>query len=201
MIMAFRSILDEQKPSVTTVLNCMLPHDEIYSSPANAAVGSLIHYRILSRLAIAGIPVPDIDITALPENATDLAAIAVTRWNDLGLVIGHPRTIEVTRFNQEHRFCGTPDMTAPVNGSDTIVEIKTSATITHQHRLQVGAYHALTGQHADTGLICAIHPYIPGPAMVEWLDERDLNVLMREFLAILKCYHNEYLPDGTPTWR
>lgn len=196
-------------PPVTAILAETLPPepggctaDPLWAAP----MGTLIHYRILSSLAPGALPEPDLD---LPTDADEIADRAVEIWTafvaGFGLVIGHPREVEVVRASAGLGYAGAPDLVAPINGVRTLVEIKVAAYAGRfAARLQAGAYYGLIDPKPDFGLIVAIDPYAERPrASYVWLDRHALRGSFQAFLECARCYHREHLPvfDPDAGWR
>lgn len=195
-------------PSATAVLRATLPAEPggCCADPAwAAAMGSLIHHRILSSLAPGALPVPAI-AGPLPPDADAICDRAASLWTDLGLRIGHPRSVEVAHASAGLGYAGAPDLVAPVDGIPTLVEIKVAACAARfADRLQVGAYYGLLDPKPERALIVALDPYAPVPrASCAWLDRHALRGCFQAFLDCVRRYHREAAPvfdPATGAWR
>src|SRR3989344_4970047 len=97
----------------------------------SAAEGSLVH-RIIQKLAI-GEPVE------VPEEVRP-ASEAFQKFNEERKVLFHPEFIERQIWSFRHRYAGTVDALASIDGKFGVLDIKTSAGFYPEYNLQTGAY-------------------------------------------------------------
>lgn len=97
----------------------------------SAAEGTLIHQTI-QKMAIGENP-------SVPDEIAP-AAEAFTRFNKERNVIFHPEFIERQVWSYRHRYAGTVDALAEVDGKFGVLDIKTSAGFYPEYNLQTAAY-------------------------------------------------------------
>lgn len=125
-----------------------------------ATMGSMIHYRILNKLAVRTLELPDLTIDDIPQDVDHLYEIATHMFGELNMDIGIPRVVETLHVNKTHKYCGTPDLIAPVSGIRSLVDLKTSSDIYEGHKLQMGGYYDMIDPKPDQALLVSVHPYI-----------------------------------------
>lgn len=172
----------EQVPGVTTVLGvlnkpALVPWanrlglqgiDTSKYVDEAASVGTLAHYLIECRLK-EEMPLLD-DYTPAQLERAQYGVHAFNKW-----LSGHdlkPLAVEVQLVSDEHRYGGTIDLVALIDGLPELVDIKTGSGIWPEHEYQVGAYWKLleeSGQHIEGARILRI-----GRTEGEGMEERIL---------------------------
>jgi len=167
--MHFYRVGSEYFPSVTSIIHAVVPESEQIAMwrerngnwkkdlAASQALGTVIHYRILNQLATSNLQLPSFTFEALAKDALTRAEIADSMWDDLKFDIGYPRRVEEFVVCHEHRYAGTPDMVAPINGVMTLVDLKTSKNVYESHKLQLGGYYHALGGYPDRGMVITLN--------------------------------------------
>ena len=199
-------------PSVTTVLSACYPVPEALAAwklktgaggvekmRAAQVVGTLSHYRILNKLSPSLLDPPEFDPDSLPKDTMELVDLAEIMFSELALDIGYPRKIERLLFSKEYRFCGTPDLCAPINGIYTLADLKTSKDLHETHKLQLGGYHELLGRTPEQGMLISIHPHTYQNkflrAHTHIIERKDLDDYADKFLEYAKEFHGRKLTE------
>jgi len=200
-------------PSVTTIIHAALPEPEALRiwrlRPTAAAdtrkaaiVGSLCHYRILSKLAVRAIPFPDTPLSEYPADARNRADLAEMMWDDLDLTIGYPRHVEKTIINRSSKYAGQLDLLAPISSESrkiddmmTLADLKTSKQIRKSHCLQIGGYYEALGRTPDRGMIITLHTYEYGNHYLQptfkILSRDSMDQMADEFLKLVDIYYDQ----------
>ncbi len=97
----------------------------------SAAEGSLVH-DIVQKLAIG-------EQVTVPEEIKPAAA-AFQEFNNKRKIIFHPEYIERKIWSIRHRYAGTVDAVATVDGKFGVLDIKTSTGFYPEYNLQTAAY-------------------------------------------------------------
>jgi hypothetical protein len=164
---------------------------------ASQIVGTLVHYRILNKLSPSLLEPPVFDPSNLPEDAMEKVDLCEIMWDSLSLDIGYPRKIEKLLFDKEHRFCGSPDMFAPVNKINSLVDLKTSKALYESHKIQMGGYNILLGRAPERALLVSLHPTIYNNpylrAHFHEIPKKELEEYSDKFLELLKEFHAKNL--------
>jgi len=200
----------EVYPSVTTILHKMLPEpngikfwkmknpnwEEILHE--RATIGSMVHYRILNRLSLRTLDLPDVHFDSLPSNLDELLDITDVMWNSLNFEIGQPRVIETIHVDRKDKYVGTPDIIAPFGKVVTLGDIKTSKDIHDTHILQMGGYYNMLKNNnvsylPERAYLISVHPFIKTnpklrPHIVE-LSKKELEEKANEFADLVREYH------------
>lgn len=203
----------EVYPSVTTILQKMLPEpdgikywkmktpnwEEILRE--RATIGSMVHYRILNRLSVRTLELPDISYDLLPENLEELLDITDAMWGSFNFDIGHPRVIETIHVDRKDKYVGTPDIIAPFGKVMTLGDIKTSKDIHDTHILQMGGYYNMLKNNnvsylPERAFLISIHPFIKTnpsltPHIVE-ISKKELEEKAKEFSELVRDYHRMF---------
>ena len=153
-----------------------------------AVIGTLAHSLILATLG--GMP-PDFDDYTINEvKAASVALEKFTAW-----MAGHK--VEVVAVEQQviseaHRFGGTLDLLARVNGRVTVLDLKTSGTIYVEHLAQVSGY-ALAAIESGTDVEAVAVLSLPRdpsePTSDHFLVGDERLPYQRLFLAALETYN------------
>jgi hypothetical protein len=203
---------NELYPSVTTIISNVLPVPEklaawklstgkegVEKMKASQIVGTLVHYRILNGLSPSLLEPPSFSPDDLPPGALEKIDLCEIMWDELALKIGHPRKVERLLFNREHRFCGTPDLVAPVNDIYTLVDLKTSKDVYETHRIQMGGYYELLGGAPERALLVSIHPTTYNNkflrAHLHEIKKHELESLRDKFLELTEEFHKRNLTE------
>ncbi len=107
-----------------------------------AAVGSLAHALIIDNLG--GEPVRLGDYTADQLTRARYGVSVFETWRK-----GHilkPHALEQPLVSEEHRYGGTVDIVAQLDGEPVLIDLKTSSGIYEEHIFQVGAYWRLLAE-------------------------------------------------------
>lgn len=151
-------------PSVTTVLQAMLPEPEGVTIWKNknknwkklltesSDTGTLVHFSILNPLS--DYTLDPSDLLPLqkwyPDTAQKLE-LSVMMFNELvkkhQMQFLQPRRIETKIINHTEKYAGKYDMCCPlkcikINGERILFDIKTSGGLYMSHKIQLGGYYA-----------------------------------------------------------
>jgi hypothetical protein len=154
-------------------------------------IGSSLHKWVERRVEESlrtGIPVAKLS-TILPAHEAVMAgAVAYAEWE----AEAKPKYLASERkvMSREHRFVGTLDLIAELDGKRTIVDIKTSNRVYAEHWLQLAAYQIAAEEEdgVEVAQRVILHlPKVPGKkakahASVEHETDREA------FLAVRKVY-------------
>jgi hypothetical protein len=211
----YYNIDGEIYPSVTTILGKMLPEPygiKIWKirNPNwqeelkyKATMGSIIHYRILSKLSTRILELPNITIDDIPYEVQHIFEIADTIWDDFKFDIGHPRTIETIHVDRKEKVVGSPDLIAPFDDVRTIADIKTSKAIHDTHELQIGGYYNMLKNNGipedklpEQGVLISVHPYEEGnpnfKGHCKVLTKEKLEEKACKFVSLTRKYHRVF---------
>jgi len=178
-------------PSVTTVIGDMLKYDYSYwyaslkrkgidpETELNrlADIGTICHYRVLSRISPTEIEAPGIPVKKYPKDARKYADLFDMMWDDLKIKVERP---VCEKFNADEMlgFCGTFDMFGEVygvigdkrpegrgrkielNGHKCLIDLKTSKEASEKHFIQLGGYSLFAPEVPDYGIVVCLCPYI-----------------------------------------
>lgn len=175
-------------PSVTTVLGDMLGEDYKYWYASlrrkgydpdqvltdMGTIGTICHYRVLSKLSPSPIDMPDIPVGDYPEGIQNYADLFEMMWIDSGLTVKRA-TCEKFSYDDELGYCGTYDLDCKISGTVTcqrtfkkyefhddpvLLDFKTSKEGKEKHFLQLGAYeHFISKKKVRYGIIACLCPY------------------------------------------
>lgn len=136
-------------------------------------IGTVCHYRVLSKLSPSPIDIPDIPITDYPEGIDSYAEIFEMLWENTGLSI-KKATCEKFEVNEQLGYCGTRDLDGQAFGevkdertgktysfkwSEVIGDFKTSKEAKEKHFIQLGAYFPFVKPQPTHGLVICLCPY------------------------------------------
>lgn len=209
-------------PSVTRVTRDMLPSDYIKFFNAKCRrkgldpekelerlgnIGTICHYRVLSKISPTPIDLPDIPAKDYPKDAMERADVFEMMWDDLNLTIHQP-ICEKFNYSEDYGYCGTYDLAAIVSGvigdkrpegrgrkvyldeSKCLIDLKTSADVKEGYYYQLGAYSLFTPFVPDYGIVVCMHPWVTPKrkyliAMCYVLDRNELMGYKQKFLNLL----------------
>jgi len=161
--------------------------------------GTLIHYRILNKLAAQLLEPPNFSPEDLPKGTEKKVDIAELMWDALDLKVGYPRKIEKLLYSKKYIFAGTPDLVAPINDVYTLVDLKSSKEIYASHRLQLGGYFELLDCVPEQGLLVSLHPDPYGNphlrAHTITINKRELEDYREQFLVLAQKFHDQCMLD------
>jgi hypothetical protein len=136
-------------------------------------IGTICHYRVLSKLSPSPIEMPDIPISEYPEGVESYAEIFEMLWEQTGLSF-RKATVERFEVDEDLGYCGTRDINGEVygevkdertgetitfKGTQTIGDLKTSKEAKEKHFLQLGAYYPFVNPVPQWGLVMCLCPY------------------------------------------
>jgi len=145
--------------------------DKVLTDMGN--IGTICHYRILSKLSTSPIDIPDIPLNEYPEGVDSYAEIFEMLFEQTGLRF-EKTTVERFEVNEELGYCGTRDINGTVygevrcartgntydfKGAKVIGDLKTSKEAKEKHFLQLGAYAPFIKPFPDYGLVMCLCPY------------------------------------------
>lgn len=104
-----------------------------------ADVGTLAHMRIE-----AEIKNKEIDLTTYDDNLIKQSDVCIENWETWKQSHNfQPVESEISLVSEEHRFGGTIDIMALINGKLSIADIKTGKEVYEDHIIQIVAYSKL----------------------------------------------------------
>ena len=137
-------------------------------------IGTICHYRVLSKLSPSPIEMPDISIDEYPAGIDSYAEIFEMLWEQSGLRLER-NTVEHFSFDEYFGYCGTFDCHSErlygditcqrtmikyhFNGESAIIDLKTSKEAKEKHYLQLGAYYAFIKKPPQYGIVVCLCPY------------------------------------------
>lgn len=145
--------------------------DKVLTDMGN--IGTICHYRVLSKLSPSPIEMPDIPIGEYPEGVDSYAEIFEMLWEQTGLDV-RKTTVERFEVDEDRGYCGTRDMDGQVygtvkneitglpitfTGNRVIGDLKTSKEAKEKHFLQLGAYYPFVNPVPHFGLVICLCPY------------------------------------------
>jgi len=145
--------------------------DQVLTDMGN--IGTICHYRILSKLSPSPIDVPDIPIDEYPDGVDSYAEIFEMLWEQTGLSI-KKATCEKFEVDEERGYCGTRDFDGyaygdikdeitqdhlTFKGAAVIGDFKTSKEAKEKHFLQLGAYMPFVKPEPQYGIVICLCPY------------------------------------------
>lgn len=183
-------------PGVTTVLNVLAKpalvgwanrlglkgYDVRSYVDELARIGTLAHAMVMADLTQT-----DCDTSENSAHEIDRAENALLsyyNWKQ-GKSI-EPILIEVPLVSESHRYGGTPDIVAVVDGMVTLVDVKTSRALYPEHAYQLAAYRHLVEAHLDRELGDARILRI-GRTENEGFEERVYTCLERQWAIFGTC--------------
>lgn len=130
-------------PSVTTIIRFSDPVKRNSRPGPAAAIGSIVHYKILRMYARKRLKPPTDPVWKVePAEVHRRINQCLRMWHELELRI-RPLEVETAVFCDDPRYSGRIDMLAEVDGEVTLLDIKTG-THYDDHVMQAAAYwHAL----------------------------------------------------------
>ena len=145
--------------------------DKVLTDMGN--IGTICHYRILSKLSTSPIDIPDIPLNEYPEGVDSYAEIFEMLWYQTGLRF-KKTTVERFEVDEKLGYCGTRDIDGEVygeikdagtgkrytfNGAQIIGDFKTSKDAKEKHFIQLGAYYPFVKNPPQYGLVICLCPY------------------------------------------
>lgn len=210
---------NQKFPSVTTILNATLerPELEIWREitpdadkiAAEAAViGSACHYRILSRYSIRQLEPPTVylpwkNLERWIEEIAYRSELAEVMWNEtIDGISFEPLYVEHSLISREHRYAGTFDLLAEIEGKRVLIDLKTSKELWSEYKLQLGAYYLLceeNGLEVDVGMLVGLHPFeTENPALKPetiWLNRKELKEYGSKFTELVREFYANFRED------
>ncbi len=136
-------------------------------------IGTICHYRVLSKLSPSPIEMPDIPIAEYPDGVDSYAEIFEMLWEQTGLTV-KKATVEKFEVDEERGYCGTRDLNCVIFGnvkdertgqnftfdaSSILGDLKTSKEAKEKHFLQLGAYYPFVKPVPQYGAVICLCPY------------------------------------------
>jgi len=196
-------------PSVTSILS-LLPKPALENwrtilgkeadkiAAERAVVGSVCHYRILSRYSIRLIEPPKVflpwkDLEKWLKELNMRAEICEILWDELSIDL-EPLYVEHSLVSRKHRFAGTLDLLAEIDGENVIIDLKTSKEVWKEYELQLAAYTIMceeNGINVDYGMIVKLHPFNDVESDIIKLDKKRLDERGKEFLDLVVMFYEK----------
>lgn len=202
------NIKGKKLPSVTTILaetsdNTWLndwksrtPNWDTISRRA-AIIGTIAHYRILSKYAISRMEPPNIPTLDWPTDiklVMDRLTEAENMLEKLGIDRSKPIYVEhlVTRFKYPS-YAGTLDLLAMINSKRTVLDLKTSKKLRDDYVLQIGGYsRALRakGIQCEQGILVRCNPETGSELMI--IEKPELTEAEHKFIDRAIAFWEKY---------
>jgi len=206
-------------PSVTTVLQAMLPEPEGVTIWKNknknwkklltesSDTGTLVHFSILNPLSDYTLDPSDLlPLHKWYPDTTQKLELSVMMFNELvkkhQMQFLQPRRIETKIINHAEKYAGKYDMCCPfkcikINGEKILFDIKTSGGLYMSHKIQLGGYYASfpEDERPDRVALIKITPDVrKNPRL-----EAEIHVFSREkaeewaeqFLDLVRKFHTD----------
>jgi len=185
----------DRVPSVTTILNILakpalldwawkmgcegLDYKAVRDDAAG--VGTLAHYLIMCHLKNIGPDTSEYSVDDIKRAENCL----IKYWNwEKGHKI-EPILVEIPLVSEEHRFGGTIDLFANVDGLPTLVDFKTGKAIYPEFFYQLSAYEQLVKEAGHT--LKATRILRIGRDESEGFEERTIGELYKQWGIFLAC--------------
>jgi len=169
-----------------------------------AVIGSVCHYRILSKYSIRQLEPPAVFLPWKEqdewlEELSYRAELCEMMWQEAVASIDlEPLYVEHTLVSHKHRFAGTFDMLAKIFDKDVLIDLKTSKELWEEYRLQLGAYAILcreNGINVDVGMLVKLHPFEEDnpslKAETVWLNGKELDNYGEKFLTLVREFYEK----------
>lgn len=136
-------------------------------------IGTICHYRVLSKISPSPIEMPNIPIDEYPDGVESYAEIFEMLWEQTGLRV-EKATVEHFDVDEERGYCGTRDINGefygtvkneitgdPITftGNQTIGDLKSAFVAKEKHFLQLGAYYPFVKPVPQYGAVICLCPY------------------------------------------
>jgi PD-(D/E)XK nuclease superfamily len=152
-----------------------------------ADIGKQLHALVEADLkAELGLS-PAVNVNALPD-AVETSFLHWLEWRRQHHV--KPLVMEQVVYSRTHRYAGTLDLVAEVDGARTVVDLKTSRAIYGEMPVQIAAYRAAwaeMGHPTDQGLVLRLPKTVTDPGF-EAVPVTD-PALFDVFLTALRLFH------------
>lgn len=171
-------------PSVSTILGGG-KYKKSSGSPPAAAIGSIVHYKILKRYANKILPLPTDPVWNLSrEEVLGRISRCISMWDNLELNI-EPIYVETTVFSEDVLFAGRMDMVCKLDGVLTLLDIKTGAQYPSNPIQISGYFHALKEEPEQSALV-----YLD--SIIDRNPDQEGHVIIHK-KPELKEYYNKFL--------
>ena len=151
-------------------------------------IGTLVHYMLMCHLTNTTSDVRDYSLNDIAQAHSCLQSYF--EWEKEHKV--EPILVETPLVSEIHRFGGTPDLLARVDGVDTLCDFKTSKGIYDEMIIQVASYRGLlveAGYRVDRVRILRI-PKVEGDNFEDVMVTGKLDAGWKIFLNCLSIYQS-----------
>ncbi len=174
-------------------------------------IGTICHYRVLSKLSPTPIEAPEFPVDEYPENSAMYADLFETMWRDLNIEVRRA-VCEKKMVNEKVGFCGTFDCKGLVSGTirdkkhgrditfknnKCLIDLKTSQEAREKHFIQLGGYSLFFDPVPEYGLVVCLCPYIEKNEYllpkVYVLTQKELINYQRKFVKMAKDWWKQEL--------
>jgi len=137
------------------------------------SIGTICHYRVLSKLTPCAIEMPDVPLNEYPVGVDSFSELFEMLWEQTGIKVENA-TVEKFSFDEARGYCGTYDLSGKLtgevkneidsrhytfSGSSALIDLKTSKEAREKHYLQLGAYFPFVKPEPDYGVVICLCPY------------------------------------------
>lgn len=173
-------------------------------------IGTICHYRVLSKISPTPIEMPEFPVSQYPENSAHYAELVEMMWQDLRFSISRA-TCEKFHANIELGYCGTPDCKGLVSGSfrdkrtgkevmiknkKVLFDLKTSFEAKESYYYQLAAYSLFYESPPDYAMVICLCPYIEKNEYllprVYLLEQKELISYQNLFKKMIKSWWKEH---------
>lgn len=174
-------------------------HKDHKSISGKAAIlGTMMHHRILDEISDVPLEVPDVDYEKLPEDAGEILDARVASFKSLGLEFTGTQLVEYTMFHDpDPRFAGTTDCIGKIDGTKSIMDLKSTSQPIKKHELQLGAYFAMAELAGIKDIEQGMLVYVRNDnAEIALIERPELIERKNRFIELATNYHlHLHYPD------
>jgi hypothetical protein len=202
----------EYLPSVTTILQAMLPEPDgirIWKQRnknwkkdlgKSSDMGTLIHFALLNPLADHTLdPAALLPYSKWYPDTIQKLELSTMMFEEMlereHIVLGQPRRVESKIINQKEKYAGQIDLMCPINNIPTLLDIKTSASIRKNHLIQLGGYYmALDEKPEQVGIIKITPDTYKNPSLrgeIHIYPASEARSWGEQFISLARRFHAE----------
>ncbi len=180
-------------PSVTTIIHFDEKKKFKGGASPSAAIGSIVHYKILRNYAREQLDMPTDPVWRLSaDEVHGRINRCLEMWQKLNLDI-EPVEVETALFSDDPRYAGRLDMLCYLDGVYSLLDIKTGLSYEPDHSMQAAAYwHALDREPEQVAYIYLDSIIDRNPAQQGKVHIYDKAALLAAFDGF-KCKYANYI--------
>lgn len=155
-----------------------------------AGEGSCMHEHIRAHLRLE-----DPDLSPFSPSAKAAGLMGFLRWRREWFDRHDVQVVEIERplVSEQHRYGGTPDLIACVDGRLELLDWKTSKQVYREHLVQAAAYAAMAwelGHRIEAVRVVAVSTEADGEVKEHVVGVLDVRPHFQAFLAALRLYRH-----------